>query len=115
MHSLDTQHRSLSCPLILAVVSLSQVAIPDSLKQESATWLVAVYAITVATTECLMILATIICTLILCFIVKMGRTYVDEAAEEAFFRDCFQFWRQHRRGDRPPYPRKTFERLWDSR
>jgi len=75
---------------------------------------VAVYAVTVATTECLMILAAIICTLILCFIVKMGRTYVDEAAESLLPR-LPPVLAAAQEGRPAALPKKTFERLWDSR
>ena len=57
----------------------------------------------------------VLCTLILGSILKNGKKYVDEGAEEEFMFRCRSFIQSFRIGDRPPAPRRTFEAFWEYR
>ncbi|CAI5959711.1 unnamed protein product [Closterium sp. NIES-64] len=48
-------------------------------------------------------------------ILKNGKAYVDEDAEEEFMFRCLLFVRSFSLGDRPPAPRRTFEAFWEYR
>ena len=55
------------------------------------------------------------CNLILAAILKNGKTYVSEAEEEEFMFRCRQYSFHYMPGCRPPYPRRTFQRMWERR
>lgn len=65
--------------------------------------------------EGLMVISMVTCTLILGSIVKMGRLYVNEVAEEEFIFQCRDFCLNFRLGDRPPCPKRTLEAFWELR
>ncbi|CAI7852349.1 unnamed protein product [Closterium sp. NIES-54] len=64
---------------------------------------------------CLHTVAMVQCTLIMGSILKNGKAYVDEEAEEHFMFRCLLFVRSFSLGDRPPAPRRTFEAFWEYR
>ncbi|CAI5943164.1 unnamed protein product [Closterium sp. NIES-65] len=64
---------------------------------------------------CLHTVAMVQCTLIMGSILKNGKAYVDEDAEEEFMFRCLLFVRSFSLGDRPPAPRRTFEAFWEYR
>lgn len=65
--------------------------------------------------EGLMTISMVTCTLILGCIVKIGKTYVSEQAEEEFIFQCFEFCKNYEEGDCPPCPRRTMEAFWECR
>ncbi|XP_002984461.2 uncharacterized protein LOC9644061 [Selaginella moellendorffii] len=71
-----------------------------------------VYGVLTAVVEGLMIMSMVTCTLILGSILKIGRTYVNEEAEEEFIFSCLDFCRNYNPGDHPPAPRRTLEAFW---
>lgn len=57
----------------------------------------------------------VLCTLILGSILKNGKGYVDEAAEEKFIFLCKDFAENYDFGMRPPTAQLTFEKFWENR
>eukprot|EP00850_Spirogloea_muscicola_P013844 SM000096S24873 [mRNA] locus=s96:211191:213321:- [translate_table: standard] len=77
--------------------------------------LIIMYGVLTAIVEGCMAVSLVTCALVLGSILKSGRKYVGEAAEEEFMFRCHQFCETFRAGDRPPAPKRTFESFWDLR
>nr|XP_024395451.1 uncharacterized protein LOC112291790 isoform X2 [Physcomitrium patens] len=73
------------------------------------------YGVLTALVEGLMVISMVTCTLILGSIVKMGKLYVNEVAEEEFIFQCRSFCMNFELGDRPPCPKRTLEAFWELR
>lgn len=95
-----------------AVVTLTQFSFNQN--EVSIIW-IALYGVLTAIAVGLMTIAMVTCTLILGSILKNGKSYVNEVAEEDFMFKCRTFVESYQIGDRPPFPRKTFENFWDIR
>ncbi|CAI7859250.1 unnamed protein product [Closterium sp. NIES-53] len=95
-----------------AVVTLTQFQVT---LEGSPMWNIALYGILTAISVCLHTVAMVQCTLIMGSILKNGKAYVDEEAEEHFMFRCLLFVRSFSLGDRPPAPRRTFEAFWEYR
>ncbi|CAI5499022.1 unnamed protein product [Closterium sp. Naga37s-1] len=95
-----------------AVVTLTQFQVT---LEDSPLWNIALYGILTAISVCLHTVAMVQCTLIMGSILKNGKAYVDEEAEEHFMFRCLLFVRSFSLGDRPPAPRRTFEAFWEYR
>lgn len=94
-----------------ATVTLTQFSV-----QGERSWvLLGFYGVLTALVEGLMVISMVTCTLILGSIVKMGRLYVNEVAEEEFMFQCRDFCMNFRLGDRPPCPKRTLEAFWELR
>ena len=63
----------------------------------------------------LMVNSMVQCNLILAAILKNGKTYVSEAEEEEFMFRCCKYAYHYEHGCRPPYPKRTFQRMWERR
>ncbi|XP_024530886.1 uncharacterized protein LOC9653726 isoform X1 [Selaginella moellendorffii] len=95
-----------------AVVTLTQFTIaPDPVLT---VW-IAFYGVLTAIAVGLMTISMVTCTLILGSILKNGKSYVNEEAEEEFMFKCRDFVKSYRTGDKPPSPRRTFEAFWEIR
>ncbi|KAG0626349.1 hypothetical protein M758_2G120200 [Ceratodon purpureus] len=94
-----------------ATVTLTQFIVePDN------SWVVlGIYGVLTALVEGLMVISMVTCTLILGSIVKMGRLYVNEVAEEEFMFQCRDFCLNFELGNRPPCPKRTLEAFWELR
>lgn len=77
--------------------------------------LVAIYGSVTSITVALMVNSMVQCNLILAAILKNGKTYVSEAEEEEFMFRCRVYAFYYTPGSRPPYPRRTFQRMWERR
>ncbi|GBG63847.1 hypothetical protein CBR_g39631 [Chara braunii] len=111
-------------------VLLTPFSIPLSLSSPWQWW-VGVYGVTTAIVVALNTLSMVTCTLILGSILKNGKSYVSEEAEEVFMAYCRRFIDEctaaEEAGDRtgadgtparvlrPPAPRLTFETFWEQR
>ncbi|GJP56076.1 hypothetical protein CLOM_g15139 [Closterium sp. NIES-68] len=88
-------------------------------RSPSSTWttrgLIALYALTTALVEGLMVVSMVTCALLLGIILKIGKTFVSEREEQDFMAACLRFCALYQRGDRPPQPRKSFEAFWAAR
>lgn len=75
---------------------------------------IALYGVLTALVVGLMTISMVTCTLILGSILKNGKLYVNEEAEEEFMFMCKAFVRNHRDNPdlKPPSPRRTFEAFW---
>eukprot|EP00249_Psilotum_nudum_P015658 c25453_g1_i1 orf=189-995(+) len=76
---------------------------------------IAFYGVLTAIAVGLMTIAMVACTLILGSILKNGKMYVNEEAEEKFMFECHDFVVSYTHGDRPPFPKRTFEKFWENR
>lgn len=94
-----------------ATVTLTQFAV----KTEHSWVLLGFYGVLTALAEGLMVISMVTCTLILGSIVKMGKLYVNEVAEEEFMFQCRDFCLTFQLGDRPPCPKRTLEAFWELR
>eukprot|EP00271_Cylindrocystis_brebissonii_P005753 TRINITY_DN1799_c2_g1_i1.p1 TRINITY_DN1799_c2_g1~~TRINITY_DN1799_c2_g1_i1.p1 ORF type:complete len:301 (-),score=45.15 TRINITY_DN1799_c2_g1_i1:385-1287(-) len=52
------------------------------------------------------------CAFLLGCLLRLGQTYVSEAAEEEFMHDCYIFCHEYQGHLHPPQPQKTFENFW---
>lgn len=95
-----------------AVVTLTQFAFEYT---NNPTWIITCFGVLTAISICLHTIAMVMCTLILGSILKNGKSYVDEAAEEDFMFRCRAFIETYQIGARPPAPRRTFEAFWEYR
>ena len=95
-----------------AVVSLVEMQFEE--KEEMA-WLVACFGATTALTVGLMVNAMVTSSLMLASILKNGKTYVAEEEEAEFMARCRSFSVHYKPGDRPPAPKRTFQKHWESR
>ncbi|CAK9191487.1 unnamed protein product [Sphagnum troendelagicum] len=97
-----------------AVVTLTQFTVDPT--QTGAVWIVS-YGVLTAIAVGLMTIAMVTCTLILGSILKNGKLYVNEEAEEEFMFKCKAFVVNYKEGiaRRPPFPRLTFETFWSVR
>lgn len=95
-----------------AVVSLVELDVDENLRSEA---LVAIYGSVTSVTVALMLNSMVTCNLILAAILKNGKTYVSEAEEEEFIFRCRKYAYYYSAGNRPPYPRRTFQRIWERR
>ncbi len=97
-----------------AVVTLTQFTVDAT--QTGAVWIVS-YGVLTAIAVGLMTIAMVTCTLILGSILKNGKLYVNEEAEEEFMFKCKAFVVNYKEGivRRPPFPRLTFETFWSVR
>ena len=77
--------------------------------------LVAIYGSVTSITVALMVNSMVQCNMILAAILKNGKTYVSEAEEEEFMFRCRVYAFYYMPGSRPPYPRRTFQRMWERR
>jgi len=96
------------------VVTLTQFPVDST--HISAIW-IAFYGVLTAITVGMMTVAMVTCTLILGSILKNGKLYVNEEAEEEFMFKCKTFIMNYKEGhaQKPPYPRLTFEAFWSLR
>lgn len=94
-----------------AIVTLTQF----NVEEKNSLVLVGLYGILTALVEGLMTISMVTCTLILGCILKIGKTYVSEQAEEEFIYQCYEFCKNFEEGDRPPCPRRTMETFWECR
>lgn len=94
-----------------AIVTLTQF----NVQEKNSLVLVGLYGILTALVEGLMTISMVTCTLILGCILKIGKTYVSEQAEEEFIFQCYEFCKNFEEGDRPPCPRRTMETFWECR
>lgn len=77
--------------------------------------LIALYAVSTSITVALMTNAMVTCTVMLAAILKNGKLYVSSEEETEFMIRCKKFAANHRRGDGPPVPKRTFQLFWASR
>lgn len=75
-------------------------------------FLISTYAVLTSIVAGLMSIALITCALLLGAILKNGKMYVNENAEEEYMFLCRDFCDLYQLGDRPPQPRRTFEAFW---
>ncbi|CAK9225010.1 unnamed protein product [Sphagnum troendelagicum] len=76
----------------------------------------AAYAVCTALVPALMTAATMMCVFLLSSILKMGKLFVSEEAEEEFMLQCRTYSQTtYAVAQAPPAPRRTFERFWESR
>ncbi|KAJ7556082.1 hypothetical protein O6H91_05G068000 [Diphasiastrum complanatum] len=95
-----------------AVVTLTQFQFSQN--TVSIIW-ITFYGVLTAIAVGFMTIAMVTCTLILGSILKNGKSYVNEEAEEEFMFNCRAFVESYHLGDRPPFPRRTFEAFWEIR
>lgn len=95
-----------------AVVTLTQFQFDQT--GISILW-IASYGVLTAIVAGLMTISMVSCTLILGSILKNGKTYVNEKAEEKFIFECHDFMESYTEGDCPPVPRRTFQKFWENR
>eukprot|EP00899_Mesostigma_viride_P028716 jgi/Mesvir1/9029/Mv21312-RA.1 len=77
--------------------------------------LLAIYGLLSATTVGIFCTATVICSLMLASILRTGKSYVNEEAEEEFIFRTREYLATRRPGDRPPGPKRTFQAHWELR
>ncbi|CAI5961806.1 unnamed protein product [Closterium sp. NIES-65] len=100
---------------LCATVTLTQLSLDKEGETTAPIGLIALYALTTALVEGLMIVSMVTCALLLGSILKVGKTFVSEREEQEFMAACLRFCALYQRGDRPPHPRKSFEAFWASR
>ncbi|CAI5508919.1 unnamed protein product, partial [Closterium sp. Naga37s-1] len=100
---------------LCATVTLTQLSLDKDGEPTAPTGLIALYALTTALVEGLMIVSMVTCALLLGSILKVGKTFVSEREEQEFMAACLRFCALYQQGDRPPHPRKSFEAFWASR
>jgi len=77
--------------------------------------LIVAYAVTTATVVALMLNSMVLCSFLLCSILRNGKTYVSEAEEADYLFRCRAFSKHYKPGDAPPTPKRSFEAFWESR
>ncbi|GJP56077.1 hypothetical protein CLOM_g15139 [Closterium sp. NIES-68] len=100
---------------LCATVTLTQLSLDKEGEPSAPTGLIALYALTTALVEGLMVVSMVTCALLLGIILKIGKTFVSEREEQDFMAACLRFCALYQRGDRPPQPRKSFEAFWAAR
>ena len=68
-----------------------------------------------ALTVALMLNSMVLCSFMLCSILRNGKTYVSEAEEADYLYRCRRFALEFQPGDVPPKPKRSFERHWETR
>lgn len=103
----------------LAHVALTQLVVipPGSENGPPFDPLVAIipYAVLTAGVLGSLCVSVVICSMLLGVILRGGKNYVSEAAEEEFIIACRDFCHGYSAGDRPPSPRLTFDYFWASK
>jgi hypothetical protein len=88
---------------------------PRRARRTSSEVLIVAYAVTTATVVALMLNSMVLCSFLLCSILRNGKTYVSEAEEADYLFRCRAFLRQHYKpGDAPPTPKRSFEAFWET-
>ena len=77
--------------------------------------LITAYAATTALTVGLMLNSMVLCSFMLCSILRNGKTYVSEDEEAEYLYRCRRFALEFTSGDKPPLPKRSFERHWETR
>ena len=77
--------------------------------------LIVAYAATTATVVALMLNSMVLCSFLLCSILRNGKTYVSEAEEADYLFRCRSFSANYKPGDAPPTPKRSFEAFWETR
>ena len=77
--------------------------------------LIVAYAATTATVVALMLNSMVLCSFLLCSILRNGKTYVSEAEEADYLFRCRSFSTNYKPGDAPPTPKRSFEAFWETR
>ena len=77
--------------------------------------LIVAYALTTALVVALMLNSMVLCSFMLCSILRNGKTYVSEEEEAEYLYRCRQFALEFKPGDVPPAPKRSFERHWETR
>ena len=77
--------------------------------------LIVAYAATTALVVALMLNSMVLCSFMLCSILRNGKTYVSEEEEADYLFRCRRFALEFKKGDSPPRPHRSFERHWETR
>lgn len=77
--------------------------------------LIVAYATTTALVVALMLNSMVLCSFMLCSILRNGKTYVSEVEEGDYLFACRRFAVQYKQGDTPPTPKRSFEKHWELR
>ena len=78
-------------------------------------WLIVAYATTTAIVVGLMLNSMVLCSFMLCSILRNGKTYVSESEEGDYLFSCRRFAKEYKTGDTPPTPKRSFEKHWETR
>jgi calcium release-activated calcium channel protein 1 len=78
-------------------------------------YLIVAYASTTALVVALMLNSMVLCSFMLCSILRNGKTYVSEAEEAEYLFRCRAFASEYKPGDCPPQPKRSFEKHWETR
>lgn len=77
--------------------------------------LIVAYAATTALVVALMLNSMVLCSFMLCSILRNGKTYVSDEEEADYLFRCVRFASEFKVGDAPPRPHRSFERHWETR
>ena len=77
--------------------------------------LIVAYAATTALVVALMLNSMVLCSFMLCSILRNGKTYVSDEEEADYLFRCRRFASEFKVGDAPPRPHRSFERHWETR
>jgi len=99
---------------VVAFVEL-QFADPESKPTHVHELLIVAYAATTAIVVALMLNSMVLCSFMLCSILRNGKTYVSEDEEADYLYRCRKFALEYNPGDVPPQPVRSFERHWETR
>ena len=99
---------------VVAFVEL-QFADPESKPTHVHELLIVAYAATTAIVVALMLNSMVLCSFMLCSILRNGKTYVSEDEEADYLYRCRKFALEYTPGDVPPQPVRSFERHWETR
>ena len=77
--------------------------------------LIVAYAATTALVVALMLNSMVLCSFMLCSILRNGKTYVSDEEEADYLFRCRRFAHEFKLGDSPPRPHRSFERHWETR
>ena len=77
--------------------------------------LIVAYAATTALVVALMLNSMVLCSFMLCSILRNGKTYVSDEEEADYLFRCRRFAHEFKLGDAPPRPHRSFERHWETR
>jgi len=77
--------------------------------------LIVAYAATTALVVALMLNSMVLCSFMLCSILRNGKTYVSDEEEADYLFRCRRFAFEFKVGDAPPRPHRSFERHWETR
>ena len=99
---------------VVAFVEL-QFSDPEVKPSHVSEILITAYAGTTALTVALMLNSMVLCSFMLCSILRNGKTYVSEDEEADYLYRCRKFALEFKEGDVPPQPQRSFEKHWETR